>query len=165
MSLDRFTCETTTPLNVQADNGTIKRSSWLRSLPLDKATLQRLHMVQLHTISHDQGWVGDPFAGTWTWFELAIERPLPALGSWDLLMNPETKEPYRFQSHHNPQARGEPQSLSGAKFESDHKIWKLIKPGDRLVVSACAQYAEWSNTGLSARIEFWRRFDPPVCLM
>ena len=48
----------------------------LHTKPLTAHLLGRLRKMQLETFSMDQGWVGDRNAGSWSWFELAILRPL-----------------------------------------------------------------------------------------
>ena len=148
-------------INVYAGSADVERSDWFATPPLSKGTLEHQPSLQLHTNSHDQGWASDPNAGSWTWFELSIIRQDPQSGEWfEVLEQAETNsEPYRFVSHHNLVAQGEPQDLTGT-FEADHEIFKLLQPNDRVVVSACARFGGWGNTGLSARLEFQRRFEP-----
>jgi hypothetical protein len=62
----------------------------------DQQAIERLRSIQLLAQSHDQGFVDDPSAGNWTWFELAIFENASA-------QVPKVKDNVKFQwtSHHN----------------------------------------------------------------
>jgi len=129
--------------------------------PLDAATLSRITGLQLHTIGHDQGWADEIDLGPRTWFEISIQRLNPGSSEWKHVHRvPKRESEYGWISHYNVVAQRRSHALSGLFFGPDHEIWTELHPGDRLVVNACAREPAWSCTGMSARLDFWRRFEP-----
>lgn len=93
------------------------------------------------TTSRDQGWVGDPSAGNWTWFELAIRREdgsprLPPTGikrgkgctHRGILakLNCGDAKQYRWNSHYNRPASYIFEQRSGRFFDTDHALWRAV---------------------------------------
>ncbi|KAH7097205.1 hypothetical protein BKA62DRAFT_456245 [Auriculariales sp. MPI-PUGE-AT-0066] len=62
-------------IEVTAYSGDVFRGHWFNSPVLDTTTLARVVGCQLRTLSRDQGWASDRAAGSWTWFELSLDRP------------------------------------------------------------------------------------------
>ena len=54
------------------DNGRESFANNLYYQSLNKHMIKHLQGVQLHTETHDQGYVTDRAQGNWTWLELAI---------------------------------------------------------------------------------------------
>ena len=147
-------CATDTGVYVSANDENIQRSDWFYSEPLDRNALDRLQTVQLHTVSRDQGWVSDPNAGAWSWFELSVQRQDSVPDQWNPVIDPQTGQTHRFISHRNPIAQTALATHSGPALSKGDGIWQVLKPGDRVLVTACAQFSGWSNTCTSARLEF-----------
>ena len=55
-----------------SDDNQYKREVWFKSQPLTLQFCRRVFQLQLSTYSHDQGFVGNRSAGSWSWFEVAI---------------------------------------------------------------------------------------------
>jgi len=151
-------------MKVSAGGSHVEQAIWFTTPPLTKGVIERLQTLQLHTVSHDQGWAGDRNAGSWTWFEIsAIRQHTQRRTGWqNLFKRPEviqSSEPYRCVSHENLISQGEPQNLSNT-FGADHELLRSLEPNDRVAVIACARFRGWDNTGLSACLDFQRRFEP-----
>ena len=127
---------------------------WFTSAPLAGEDIGRIAAIQLITIGKDQGWVDSPNAGSWSWFEVGIERPF----------NGPVAEA-RWKSHHNELGRREPTMRAGPLYPAPHE-WQV---GDIVNVWACAQYPAWSNTGEQGILKFYKWFEPflplPTILM
>jgi len=139
------------------------RRIWLATEPLDAATLSRISGLQLHTVGRDQRWpeAVETDLGPRTWFEISIQRPKPGSSKWEHVHRlPKREEPYGWISHYNVAEQQQSQPLSGQFFGPDHEIWRELHPGDRLAVAICIPQRPWSGTGMSARLDFWRRFEP-----
>ncbi|KAG8788856.1 hypothetical protein FRC12_014097 [Ceratobasidium sp. 428] len=60
--------------SVTAFGSEVESKIWMQ-IPLSSTrTLKHIHSFQLFTSSKHQGWVSDPSAGSWSWFEVGIYR-------------------------------------------------------------------------------------------
>ncbi|KAH7097204.1 hypothetical protein BKA62DRAFT_717335 [Auriculariales sp. MPI-PUGE-AT-0066] len=157
------------PIKVTASSYAVVRKAWFESPVLDTATLARVVGCQLRTSSRDQGWADRPEAGSWTWFELSLERPREAeqplhharmFRTLDEAVGEDQWREVRWRSHCNRTANQLRHNLSGLRFERGHEIWRLARAGDRIAVTVCAQYGAWSNDAESGVLELWARFVP-----
>ncbi|CAE6530240.1 unnamed protein product [Rhizoctonia solani] len=133
---------------VYASNANVRSLIWIQTEPFTKEMLTRVKDVRLITMSHHQGWVGDRNAGSWSWFELQLARPIghmevkrrPDGGemSWCCLEHPVDEETAHGQ--------GDFAEHKGSAFDSNHELWNLIEEGDVLQVVMKAQFGGWSNT-------------------
>ncbi|KAH7343208.1 hypothetical protein B0J17DRAFT_713405 [Rhizoctonia solani] len=143
---------------VYASGANARSLVWFQTEPFTKSMLTHVKGVQLVTMSHHQGWVGDRNAGSWSWFELQLARPTeqgvkrrPDGGdmSWCCLTHPVDEE--------TAGAQGDFSEHNGSKFDSNHELWDLIEEGDVLQVVMKAQFGGWSNTASDGvlRVSTW----------
>lgn len=127
------------------------RKDWFSVVPFSAQDLTVIHSMQLFTRSRDQGWVNDPNAGSWSWFDIALipnER-----GKSD-------RKEYSWQSHNNSPPASRMLRRFGANFGPNHEIWQLAQIGDRIVVRICAQFGGWSNVASMAILIVQEYFIP-----
>ena len=127
------------------------REIWFSVAPFSAHDLSTIHSVQLFTRSRDQGWVGDPNAGSWSWFDIVLipkerERSDGNENSWS--------------SHNNGPPASPMQRRTGANFGPDHEIWQFARIGDRIGVQVCARFAGWSNVAIMAILILQEYFIP-----
>ncbi|KAF7799908.1 hypothetical protein EIP86_011150 [Pleurotus ostreatoroseus] len=158
---------------------------WFWGGPLTDTRLARIAALQLVTVSRDQGWVSDPTAGSWSWFDIGVfPAPPPARtnseiadrGSsaglaaetdWSWIsadiqnyFNDRDDGHWRY-SHHNPMEKPEGRR-EGPIFAMDDDIWQDVKTGSIVAVRMCAQYPGWQNKGSRAELRTWRYFEPVI---
>jgi len=122
--------------------GPVVKSKCAESAPLSSRDVRRLCGLQIATLSHHQGWVSVPDAGSWSWFELSVIHP-----------DDEDTEIVTVQSHNHPvdAAPGPQRWNSGDVFATgSENIASILQgivetPGSKLVVKACARFPGWSN--------------------
>ncbi|CCA70336.1 hypothetical protein PIIN_04275 [Serendipita indica DSM 11827] len=112
------------------------------------ASIGRLHL-QLTTKSHDQGWVDNPDAGNWTWFEVFVQK-----GGY------KSDEVYCWKTHNNKLGSYETSELEGPIFDPVHPIWSHLDVGDIIGARAKASFVGWVNHVEEMKLEIWEPFDP-----
>jgi len=127
------------------------RKYWFSSAPLSARDLANMHSVQLLTRSRDQGWVNNPNAGSWSWFDIVL---IPKWGD-----RSEARE-HSWLSHNNGPPASTMRRRAGTVFEPNHDIWQLAQVGDRIGVRACAQFGGWRNVATMALLIFQEYFIP-----
>jgi len=146
---------------IRAHDSNVVRGEWFASEPMTAASLKHIAALRLDTTSHHQGFVSDPNAGMWSWFEVGVSRPLPENPAvYRLVEHMETGEPLVWLSHENPLEARSATQLCGKVFWPDHPLWTYLKPGDKVSVLVCAQYPAWRNHALVGQIRSWRYFEP-----
>ena len=154
---DEICVNCTQSISVESDQRDNVLKQWFATGPLDAVAIGRLRAVQLHTISHDQGKVDAPEREGTTWFEISVQKPSPGIETvWLPRTDSSTGQNCRWLSHVNPTGRETPQNMSGAVFYPPHELWSFLQPGDRIAVTAGARFTGSINTGLSAKLVFWR---------
>jgi len=56
---------------------TASRDLWSESAPLTRPLINKIASIQLTTLGKHQGWTTHPQQGSWSWFELAVLKPVP----------------------------------------------------------------------------------------
>lgn len=132
--------------------------------PLTARQVSMLRRVAFTFRSRDQGWSSYPddhgtFRNSWTWFEARVQRPAEydTDGSRQSGNDGgETLEPhklsYRLQA--NRHAMSEPEEYRIELGPSDDLLGAL-QSGDRVILSAHAQFGGWVNHVDQAAIEMW----------
>ncbi|KZV71210.1 hypothetical protein PENSPDRAFT_606239 [Peniophora sp. CONT] len=142
---DRVHAETST-VYCHSYGGNKAEERWFLSAPIADEDIRRIAAIQLVTVAKDQGWISDPGAGIYSWFEVGLERP-------DSTFLPEA----RWKSHHNDLCGRKPTMREGPLYPAPVEEWKA---GDVIGVWACAQYPGWSNTGKEGLLKFYKWFQP-----
>ncbi|KAG6916206.1 hypothetical protein DXG01_007836 [Tephrocybe rancida] len=144
---DQYSVVATKPCDVKAQNGQVASKIWFRTPALDEDILKKVVSIQLETKSRDQGWVEDPEAGSWSWFDIVV------------LESPEsTKIKVKdgvalvWMSHTNHLGEKEDAKQVGPVFGSQHDIFAALEVGDVLGVRVCARFADWANHASEARL-------------
>ncbi|KAG9081134.1 hypothetical protein FRC07_014623, partial [Ceratobasidium sp. 392] len=75
--------------------------TWMQSPPLTAQIISHVQSFQLFTDSHHQGWVSDPSAGSWSWFEIGLCRPDESSGQLTPKSLPDGS-PAFWESHRHP---------------------------------------------------------------
>ena len=176
MKSSRLTILSETDL-VVGSSGPLKSKTWFRSDPLTVQDIDKIWGFQLSTFSTNQGWVGDPNAGCWSWFEVAIytpksddtvinlgqrlTRPDLTVGDDTYILKTSTHgKECTWVSHRNSLYQRAFHSYDGDIFGCGHEIWSYLSPGDCIVVLACCQFGAWSCKGKGAALTFWEYYDP-----
>ena len=137
--------------NVIARGAYPTREDWFSTSPLSAHDLANAHSMQLLTLSTDQGWVSDPDAGSWSWF--------------DIVLTPCERErldgdEHSWLSHSNSPPASIMRRRAGNILGPSHEIWQIAQIGDRIGVRACAQYNGWRNIATMARLTLQEYFVP-----
>lgn len=138
--------KTSAPFSVYDGNHVAIAVDTKRLLP----SIGRLHL-QLTTKSHDQGWVSDPNAGNWTWFDIFI---------WKAKHSHQGPKSYEWISHYNELASSTTTELQGPVFDPSHPLWTHLETGDYITARANACYPGWRNHVEEMKLEIWEPFDP-----
>ncbi|KAG8740832.1 hypothetical protein FRC12_015862 [Ceratobasidium sp. 428] len=145
-----YTVEENTEASVHARDAQVASTMWARSPALDARMASHIHSIQLFTDSKHQGWVSNPSAGSWSWFEIGVCRVDEGSGN----LNPKTQpdgSPAFWLSHDHPVRRQDGEDKDGYKlrvgkrFGVRHPIWGYVEEGDILVVELKAQFPGWAN--------------------
>ncbi|QRV80088.1 hypothetical protein RhiJN_08103 [Ceratobasidium sp. AG-Ba] len=117
----------TGPLFVQATDHYVAAKLWFSTPPLDQECISKISEIQISTRSRDQGWVSDPDAGCYSWFDLVIlaspKDELSVLREGHFLA---------WHSHSNPVALDDFTVQSGKTFGRTDEIYQLLRPGDSI---------------------------------
>ena len=124
---------------------------WFSIAPFSAHDLTTIQSMQLFTRSRDQGWVGDPNAGSWSWFDVVLIPNEPERSD---------RKEQLWLSHNNGPPASIIQRRAGANFGPNHEIWQLAQIGDRIGVRAYAQFNGWSNVAIMAIIIIQEYFIP-----
>ncbi|KAL0957600.1 hypothetical protein HGRIS_001384 [Hohenbuehelia grisea] len=102
--------------------------------------LKRIIKIQLQTLSHDQGYVSIPEAGSWSWLDIVV------------LEAPDAKEPKL--SNTNNLGVGHDTHQIGDQFDRSHDIFKALEPGNAIGVRVCARFpGSWEHYVTSGSLD------------
>jgi hypothetical protein len=107
------------------------------AFPAGSAPARQVRRVEFRTVSHDQGWSGDPgFHGTyehsWTWFEAA------------LLDDARQDAGARFEVVRNVHARTDWKEHR-VVWGPEHPLVQQAQPGQHVGLYTCARFPGWTN--------------------
>ncbi|KAI7759009.1 hypothetical protein LZL87_010004 [Fusarium oxysporum] len=121
-----------------AEGPDIVHKIWFHTQPLDTDTIQRIPCMKLVAKSRDQGFIDDPLAGNWTWFEIAILKTKYS-------EEPRVKDGIHlvWVSHRNRFLSKDYGWEEGVKFGKDHDIFRLLEEGNVIAVRLCARFQAW----------------------
>lgn len=141
--------------------GPEERVPWFRTAPFTTEILGRVTGFQLSTFSHDQGWVDDPSAGSYTWYQIRVVNPDT---------HPEGKlrengSPAIWNSHRNRVGNSITEHHRGTLFDAEHEIFTYLQAGDCLEVTANAQYYGWVNSAERGTLEVFTGWEPSSRMM
>ncbi|KAF9531939.1 hypothetical protein CPB83DRAFT_848059 [Crepidotus variabilis] len=150
---------------VNANDAETQHTTILQSEPITSDWLNQVVQFQVSTTSRDQGWVGDPNAGNWSWIEVWIltAGPISATTPGQTATPQEKMHPerlLRWISHHNTLAERQYATHQGILFEPDHEIWCYLEKGDIIAVKACCRFGGWQNEVKHCSLKFWKKFNP-----
>lgn len=137
--------------NIMARDASPIREVWFSTSPLSAHDLANTHSTQLLTLSGDQGWVSDPHAGSWSWFDVVL-IPSEREGL-------DGEEPSWF-SHNNSPPASIIQPRAGSIFGPSHDLWQIAQIGNRIGVRACAQFNGWKNIATQGLLIIQEYFIP-----
>ncbi|EMD39819.1 hypothetical protein CERSUDRAFT_150518 [Gelatoporia subvermispora B] len=120
---------------------------WFSSPILEKDVIPRIEDVQLTTRGHDQGFVDDPNAGSWSWFDVAVFDSPKAT-------EPRVKDGRAlvWRSHNNEIGHKYSTDRQGVVFDRNHEMLSLLEDGNVIAVCVCARFAGWSNHAESGHL-------------
>ncbi|CAE6422266.1 unnamed protein product [Rhizoctonia solani] len=151
---------------VRAWSSKIESRLWFQTESFTKQMLSRIKGVQLITMSHHQGWIDNPHAGSWSWFELRIARPVSEDASkFEVKRRPGGDEA-SWWSHSHPVeqeiAIKEQEFLEhkGFVFGPGDELWDEIEEGDVLQVMLKAQFSGWSNVASDGALKISTWWEP-----
>ncbi|KAJ5171181.1 uncharacterized protein N7500_003964 [Penicillium coprophilum] len=134
-----------------AENDCRDRTPYLTSEPIQGERFP-VQEIRINICSHDQGWSSyredhGSFRNSWTWFDLAIERPP---GRPDISKN----ENLRLAT--NVHAKREA-TCHRIIYQRDQKLhWmQNLQAGDRISIVPQARFPGWRNTVQEASIEIY----------
>ncbi|CAE6486190.1 unnamed protein product [Rhizoctonia solani] len=145
---------------------------WFQTEPFTKEMLSRLSSVQLITMSHHQGSVDDRHAGSWSWFEVCVARPVgqdPSQLKFEVKRRPNGDE-VSHRSHSHPvgeemaECQGNFAVHSGLVSGPGDQLWGQIQEGDVLQVVMKAQFSGWLNVASDGilKINTWWEPSPEM---
>jgi len=149
-----------TPMIIPS-RGPEERVPWFRTAPFTPEILSRVTGFQLSTFSHDQGWVDDPGAGSYTWYQIRVVNPQT---------HPEGKlrengSPAIWDSHRNRVGNSTTECYRGTLFDDEHEIFTYLKAGDCLEVTANARFYGWVNYAERGSLEVFTGWEPSSRMM
>jgi len=162
---------------VQSSGQTEVKQIWLTTEPFTRESLSSIVALRASTVSCNQGWVDNPNAGNYSWFDIAVGRFKPQPLQSNLVRDLEHLEmlnkrfvpsvddldrPIQWRCHYNALKGREEKRCEGVLFSRDHEIWDNVKEGDVLVLQGCAQYSGWECRGSRAEFIFWKYFVPTL---
>ena len=131
--------------------------------PFTLYRLSTLRRISFILRSKDQGWSSYPndrgtFRNSWTWFEARIERsevgsPEHAQGQDRANISSQTCV-YSCRVQTNRHAGSDLEEYT-IEYGPSSELLQLIQKGDRIILSAHAQYGGWVNFIDHASIELW----------
>jgi len=142
-------------MSVTCGSSELCSERYLVSQPLSRRDIYQIGRMVVSTRSRDQGWASDPGAGNYSWFDVSIVMP-----NGEVKTRPKSM-PLVWASHHNNLASWEYANVEG-EFEADHEIWEHLEEGDRIAVSAVAQYPGWANHVTAGSLRVWHWFEPTL---
>ena len=137
--------------NIVARDANPIREDWFSTSPLSAHDLANTHSIQLLTLSCDQGWVSDPNAGSWSWFDFIL---IPSEGER------QDGEEHSWFSHSNSPPASTMRRRAGSIFGPSHDIWQIAQIGDRIGVRACARFGGWRNVATKGLLVIQEYFIP-----
>ncbi|KAG9081039.1 hypothetical protein FRC07_014685, partial [Ceratobasidium sp. 392] len=97
----KYVIKETKRVKTSANSADEASKTWMQSPPMTAQTISHVQSFQLFTDSHHQGWVSDPSAGSWSWFEIGLCRLDESSGQ----ITPKTMSdgsPAFWESHRHP---------------------------------------------------------------
>ncbi|KAG8692799.1 hypothetical protein FRC08_009533 [Ceratobasidium sp. 394] len=129
---------------------------WFQTTPISSEGLEQITGVQLSTVSHDQGWVTDPSAGSWTWFDIhiVVDEISRSRGK------ARSADSTTWTSHRNRMGSPTSEYQQGLFFDSSHEMFSALHAGDRLEVTANARFPQWMNYAEQGFLQIFVRWVP-----
>ncbi|KAK7048549.1 hypothetical protein R3P38DRAFT_3307396 [Favolaschia claudopus] len=146
---------------------------WFWTKPLD---VENVAVVQLVTVSRDQGWVNPATEICHSWFEWGVFTSPPSAedadyrskGTFTGFENVWStrkggKEVWR-KSHGNAVASRSYEQYFGTRVGVDEEMWANTSPGSVgvIAVRCCAEQAMWENDARYGEVRVWKWFEPVV---
>ncbi|KAG9127484.1 hypothetical protein FRC07_013162 [Ceratobasidium sp. 392] len=129
---------------------------WFQTAPIPVEKHNQIIGVQLSTFSHDQGWVGDPTAGSWSWYQIQIvideASRLRGKARW--------ADPMSWVSHRNRMASPQSEYHRGQFFGASHEMLSVLQAGDCLEITANARFLGWKNYADQGKLQVFVRWEP-----
>ncbi|KAG9122059.1 hypothetical protein FRC07_001715 [Ceratobasidium sp. 392] len=134
---------------------------WFQTAPIPAEKCDQIVGVQLLTVSHDQGWVDDPTAGSWTWYQvhILIDETSRSRGK------ARSAGSTTWVSHRNQIALSLSEHQKGQLFNSSHEMLSALHAGDCLEVTANAQFPGWTNYAEQGNLQIFIRWEPSSDMM
>lgn len=161
MSANFESCTLSSPMSVSAHAGNVDVAS---TPAFTTHQLSLLRKLVFTFQSKDQGWSSYPgdrgsFRNSWTWFEARVER---SEGSESALSTRASNDGEDALRNHGLSVKLQANRHAGDELEEyriEHDrssdLVQNLQPGDRVVLSAHAQFAGWVNFVNKAAIEIW----------
>ena len=143
----------------------------LSTRPFSAREVGRLREVVFTFRSRDQGWCGNPDAGTWSWFEASLARlsrtdeddqgpcndaaewtgSYESTGEWMKLHEKSLESQPRHQIQTNECGSTEVKDYT-IELTDEHELVQHVQEGDRVILWACACFGGWENRVYEAKI-------------
>ena len=129
------------------------RHDWFSTAPLSARDLANTHSMQLLTLKGDRVWFSDPYARSWSWFDVVL---LPSEGE---RVN---AEEHSWSSHSIDPPASTIRLRAGSIFGPSHEIWQITQIGDRIGVRAyaCDQLSGWESVATMTVLVLHEYFTP-----
>ncbi|KAH7343209.1 hypothetical protein B0J17DRAFT_641447 [Rhizoctonia solani] len=139
---------------------------WFQTEQFTKEMLSHIKSIQLITMSHHQGFVGNRYAGSWSWFEIRIARSTEQDPSQFEVKHRPSGEEISQRSHSHPvdeetaEQQGDFAEHRGFVFGPGNPLWNEIEVGDVLQVMMKAQFSGWKNVASDGILKINRWWEP-----
>ncbi|KDN49270.1 hypothetical protein RSAG8_01972, partial [Rhizoctonia solani AG-8 WAC10335] len=145
---------------------------WFQTEQFTKEMLSRIRSIQLVTMSRHQGSVDDRHAGSWSWFEIRVARPMgrdPSQLTFEVTRQPDGDEVSQL-SHSHPvdeetaERQGDFAEHRGLVVGPGDQLWDEIKEGDVLQVMMKSQFSGWMTVASDGilKINTWWEPSPEM---
>ncbi|MCJ1237093.1 hypothetical protein MMC14_005077 [Varicellaria rhodocarpa] len=148
-------------LKIRSRSGEEASQEILHSSPITRETLQALRKITFNIRSHNQGAVGDPSRGNWSWFEAVLKNPAVEekedRRSHDILYNPllsTEHEDYSLMTDNIVDLTG--LAASPSPMEENCRLWEALRVGDCIILEGHVRYRAWENLVESASLTVWK---------
>ena len=154
-------CTLSSPTSVTAHAESIDVAS---TPPFTARQVSLLRKLAFTFQSKDQGWSSYPddrgtFRNSWTWFEARVEKPVRTGSTVSQEVGDDEEG---MSAGHNQRLRLQANRHAGDELEEyrieyglSKDMVRSLQPGDRVILSAHAQFGGWVNFVNQAAIEIW----------
>ena len=148
----------TPALHIRSTHGEDVSKELLRTPTLTKETIHNLRKVSFKSRSRNQGHVGDPTRGNWSWFQMVLNND--ALdGDEDrnhLLLCNEMLSPDHEDFASVTDHAVELQRATQIFGTMNWWFWETVTEGDSISIDARVRYRAWLNIVESASLTLWK---------